>query len=225
MSGFHLKRCSGQPNTMSLASKHSFTHPFFHLSKEERIINGRKGVLASGNRPYSQEEDDFLIKNFQKVSFTQMAKMFGRSPHSVYKRSKKLIRDGLIVNNGAWKKSHYTKEEDQFIIDNQDKMSFAEVGRILGRSRDSVKVRAGKLGVSYQKIAETSPVHKLSNDDVEFMRQLADLGLNYSEIARKFEIDHSHARRVCEFESRLYQDKNDYLSYKMRQLEAVDGQD
>ncbi|EII5635369.1 DNA-binding protein [Vibrio cholerae] len=203
----------------------NYDHPFFHISKEDRIKNGRKGANVSGNRPYSKDEDDYLIKNYQKIPFTEMAKIFGRSSHSVYTRSKKLIRDGLIANNGSWRKSHYSKQEDQFIIESQDKLSFAEVGAILGRSRDSVKVRAGKLGVSYQKIAETSPVHKLTNEDVEFMRELADSGLNYCEITRKFEVDNSHARRVCIFESRLYQDKYDFLGHMTRQSDAVDGQD
>ncbi|MBF4426950.1 hypothetical protein, partial [Vibrio anguillarum] len=71
----------------------------------------------------------------------------------------------------------------------QDKMSFAEVAQVLGRSRDSVKVRAGKLGVSFRKIAETAPTIKLSNEDIELIRELAEAGLNFCEIARKFEVD------------------------------------
>ncbi|GIA49064.1 hypothetical protein VCSRO86_3238 [Vibrio cholerae] len=82
----------------------NYDHPFFHISKEDRIKNGRKGANVSGNRPYSKDEDDYLIKNYQKIPFTEMAKIFGRSSHSVYTRSKKLIRDGLIANNGSWRK-------------------------------------------------------------------------------------------------------------------------
>ncbi|EGU40611.1 hypothetical protein [Vibrio scophthalmi] len=204
--------------------QNNFNHPFFHIPKEERIVNGRKGCLSGGHRPYSPQEDDFIIEHYQKVPFTQMAVLFQRSAHSVYTRSKKLIRDGLLENSGLWRKSHYTKKEDNFIIAMQDKMSFADVGRELGRSRDSVKVRAGKLGVSYQKIAETSPVVKLLNEDIELIRELADAGLTYRDIAGKFEVDESHVRRVCQFQIRTYLDKQDFLSSKSRQISAIDGQ-
>ncbi|MDF2154478.1 hypothetical protein P2G85_12375 [Vibrio sp. CAU 1672] len=154
-----------------------------------------------------------------------MAKTLGRSAHSIYVRSKKLIRDGLIVNDQRWRKSHYSAKEDAFIIACQDKMSFEQVGHVLGRSRDSVKVRAGKLGVSYRKVAETSPVVKLLNDDVELIRQLSELGLTYREISYKFEVEESHVRRVCTFEARLYVDKEDFLSHHARQLDAIDDMD
>ncbi|MBF4282750.1 hypothetical protein PL85_12950 [Vibrio anguillarum] len=105
----------------------------------------------------------------------------------------------------------------------QDKMSFAEVAQVLGRSRESVKVRAGKLGVSFRKIAETAPTVKLSNEDIELIRELAEAGLNFCEIARKFEVDNSHVRNVCQFHSRLYLDKTDYINHKKRQADAIDG--
>ncbi|MGC9535193.1 DNA-binding protein [Vibrio splendidus] len=209
----------------SYNSKHDFDHPFFHLEKEERIVNGQQGALAAGYRPYSKEEDDFIIDNYQKIPFTQMAKRFGRSSRSVYVRSKKLIRDGLINHNDSWRNSHYTREEDNYIFAMQDKMSLLQVSQVLGRSRSSVKVRASKLGISYQKISETSPVVKLSNEDIEMIRELEELGLNYCEIADKFEVDSSYVRRVCLFESRLYQDKKEFLSTKARQVSAIDGQD
>lgn len=202
-----------------------FEHPFFHISTEERVINGRKGALCAGHRPYSIEDDKYLIEHYQKIPFTQIAKTLERSAHSIYVRSKKLIRDGLIINNGSWRKSHYTREEDDIIIANQDTMSFAQVGQVLGRSRDSVKVRAGKLGVSFQKISETSPVVKLSNEDIEFIRELSDVGLNFCEIARKFDVDSSHVRKICCFETRLHLNKADYLESCHRQKLAIDGQD
>lgn len=208
---------------MSLTTRHFFTHAFFDIPREERVENGRKGARVAGHEPYSPEDDAYLIEHYQKIPFTHMAKTLGRSAHSVYVRSKKLIRDGLITNDQRWKKSHYTQEEDAFIIACQDKMSFAEVGQVLDRSRESVKIRAGKLGVSYRKIAETAPNSKLSNEDIELMRQLAESGMNYCEIARKFEVDSSHARKVCTFETRLYVDKQDYLSHQVRQLDAIDG--
>lgn len=203
----------------------NFDHPFFNIPKEERMVNGSKGALIAGYRPYSKEENDFIIQNYQKIPLTEMARIFGRSAKSVFTRSKKLIRDGLIQNDGTWQKSHYTAEEDAFIIESQNKMSFAQVGQVLGRSRDSVKIRAGKLGVSYQKVAETSPVVKLSNEDIEFIRELSDSGLNYCQIAEKFDVDNSHIRKICVFESRLYLDKQDLLSTRQRQISAIDNQD
>lgn len=202
-----------------------FTHPFFCIPRDERKTNGSKGARIAGYEPYSSEEDAYLIEHYQKIPLTHIAKKLGRSASSVYTRSKKLIRDDLIVNNQQWKKSHYSEKEDAFIIECQDKMSFEQVGRVLGRSRDSVKVRAGKLGVSYRKVAETSPVVKLYNDDVELIRQLSELGLTYREISEKFEVDESHVRKVCLFKERLYLDKKDYFNHINRQIDAIDGQD
>lgn len=194
---------------------------FLNIPKEERLKNSIKGALIAGYRPYSKDEDAFLIQNYQKIPFTKMAIHFGRAPSSVKNRAKRLIRDGLIKNPAS--NNHYSKKEDQFIIANQDLMSFAEVGIVLGRSRDSVKERAGKLGVSYRKIAEDSPVAKLSNDDVELIRQLSEAGLNYTEISNKFEVDCSHVRKICTFEARLFADKQDFVDSVSRQVSAIDG--
>lgn len=191
----------------------------------DHFKNGRKGARVAGYEPYSKDDDRYLVEHYQKIPLTQIAKVLGRSAHSVYVRSKKLIRDGLITNNQSWRKSHYTPKEDAVIIACQDKMSFAQVGQLLGRSRDSVKVRAGKLGVSYQKVAETSPVVKLLNEDIELIRQLSELGLTYREISEKFEVCDSHIRKVCIFQERLYLDKNDYLNNVKRQKDAIDGMD
>lgn len=202
-----------------------FTHPFFKIPREKRVSNGRKGAYIAGYKPYSAADDAYLIEYYQKIPLTHIAKTLNRSKKSVFTRSKKLLRDGLLISNKAWEKSHYSKEEDRFIIASQDKMSFAEVALVLGRSRDSVKVRAGKLGVSFQKIAETSPVAKLSNEDIEFIRELSEAGLNFCEIARKFDVDNSHVRKICHFQTRLYLDKTDYFGHITRQIDAIDGMD
>lgn len=209
----------------TLCNRKGFHHAFFDIPRDERVKNGRKGAYVAGFSPYSKAEDSYLIDNYQKLPLTHIAKSIGRSAHSVYVRSKKLIRDGLITDNNAWRKSHYTKQEDDVIIANKDTMSFAEVAQILGRSRDSVKVRAGKLKVSYQKVGETSPVVKHTNTDIELMRQLSDAGLNYCEIAQKFDADYSHVRKICLFETRLYLDTDDLLISRSRQLDAIDGMD
>jgi hypothetical protein len=207
----------------TLSNRKSFYHVFFDMPHDERVKNGRKGAYVAGFSPYSKAEDSYLIENYQKLPLTHIAKVIGRSARSVLARSKKLIRDGFITNNNAWRKSHYTKQEDDVIIANKDTMSFAEVAQILGRSRDSVKVRAGKLKVSYQKLGDTSPALKHTNEDIELMRQLSDAGLNYCEIARKFDADRSYVRKICLFEARFYSDVGDYLSSRKRQVESIDG--
>lgn len=203
---------------MQLYSNYVFT-------REERVKNGRKGAYVAGYKPYSTRETQYLISNYRKLTLRQIAIDLERSYPSVKAKSKKLIKQGLLPNDRQWHNCHYTKEEDQFIKDSCHSMSFHDVGLILGRSRDSVKVRAMKLGVSFRKIGETSPVCKLTNEDVEFIRELADAGLNYCEIARKFEIDNSHARGICIFESRLYLDQADYLTAMERQTSAIDNND
>ncbi|MDP2571671.1 DNA-binding protein [Vibrio penaeicida] len=194
----------------------TFTH-------EERVRNGRRGAIIAGYHPYSKDELAFVCASYGQLSFPAIAKRLGRSTTSVKTKITKLVKSGVLSHQPSRYSNPYSEVEERFIIDNQNRLSLLQVASRLGRSRESVKEKARKLGVSYMKIGEDSPVCNLTSSDVEMMRELNDLGLTYREIARKFEADESHVRKLCLFQTRLYQDKSDYLDAIRRQSSAIDA--
>ncbi|MEZ8232347.1 winged helix-turn-helix transcriptional regulator [Vibrio splendidus] len=198
---------------------------FSQLSIEEAKRFGRNGAIASGYKPYSQSEDSYLVDNYHQLSNAEISAVLGRSKGSIIARVKKLTRDGLMSYKPMYFKTRYTREEDEYIIANQESMSFRQVAIALGRNLSSVKDRARRLGVSYIKIADTHHKTKYTADDIEMMRQLRDYDLSFAEIGDKFGAAGSHVRRICSFELRLYQDKTDFLSAVNRQVSAIDSND
>lgn len=53
------------------------------------------------------------------------------------------------------------------------------------------------------KIGQDHHRAKLTDRDVELIRQLHDGGMTYAEIARKFEVSRSLVGRICRFERRV----------------------
>lgn len=196
---------------------------WFNTDTNRRIRIGKMGCEASGRQPYSDEENSYIIDNFSKITQAQMALDIGRPAWSVNARVKKLKALDLLPASSPWRVRPYTEAEDQFIIENRHLLNLHQVGSILGRSAESISYRANqKLGISYVKIGEESPVCKLTNEDIELIRQLADLGLPYPEIAEKFEINRSTVSGICNFYQRLYPSYEDFADSKKRQRSAID---
>jgi len=192
------------------------------LSFEEAQRYGRRGAIASGYKPYTQREDNYLVEHYQKVPMADIVNALGRSRGSIIARVKKLSRDGFMSYEPAYLKSRYAPQEDKYIIANQELMSLRQVALTLGRSLTSVKARARRLGVSYVKIANTHHNTKYTAEDVELIRQLRDCDLTYADIGRKFGASSSQVRRICNFELRLYQNKHEFISALNRQISAID---
>ncbi|SON52707.1 DNA-binding protein [Vibrio tapetis] len=196
---------------------------FIPYSFEDFQRVGRNGAIRAGYQPYSHAEDSFLMENYQQIPIAEVSGALGRSRGSIIARVKKLARDGFMSYKPTYLKTRYTAQEDKFIIANQASMSFREVATALGRNLGSVKYRASRLGVSYAKISDSHHRTKYTADDVELMRQLRDYGLSFVEIGDKFGVAASQARRICNFELRLYQDRSDFLLSLQCQLSAIDS--
>ncbi|MGF1845401.1 DNA-binding protein [Vibrio clamense] len=206
------------------APNSSFDEIHFY-TLDERIERGKKGCLVSGSKPYSDLENQFLIDNFSRLTQVQIAKHIGRRVCSVNNRVKALFKLGLLKDNRTWLRVPFSKEEDDFIIENRGILSVPQVAKVLGRPESSVQYRASRLNVSYRKISNESPVAKLSSEDVELIRELVDLGLTHSEVADKFDVVRSHVTDIVNFNRRLYKDFPDYFGCQARQVSAIDGQD
>lgn len=96
-------------------------------------------------RTWTKQEVDFLRENIDKMTYEQMADILDRSKNSVIgkcyreeitKDKYKYVRNGKRLVAKKWE-----TWEDNFILKNQDKMTDAEMGKHLNRTKASVKGR------------------------------------------------------------------------------------
>ena len=92
-------------------------------------------------RKYTQEEDDFLRKNYKNMTRKEVAKKLGRTEPSIKKR---LIVLGITKEK--LNMSNWTKEEDDYLIENYEKLSSHEIAELLNRTEGAVKSRFRILG-------------------------------------------------------------------------------
>lgn len=183
------------------------------LTHEERVQLGIRGCLKSGHQPYTDEEIQYLIDNYGVIPLKQIAINLGRTYYSVVDKRKKLIRHHNI--------RFYTRDEDNFIIQNSLKLTSYEVAEKLGRSRASVSQRAIRLGIKFIKVADDSPKTVYPQEDIDLIRELRDTGLTYYSIGKKFEIHKSYIRQICNFERRLYDNTQSYHQMVALQKDAI----
>ncbi|WP_419237598.1 DNA-binding protein [Photobacterium leiognathi subsp. mandapamensis] len=184
------------------------------LTHEERVQLGIKGCLKSGHRPYDESELQYLIDNYGVISLKQIAIDLGRTYYSVVDKRQKLIEHNV---------SFYTKDEDNFIRNNANKLTSYAVAKKLNRTRASVAQRAARLGVLFIKVSDASPKTIYPQEDIDLIRELRDAGLSYYSIGQKFEIHKEYVRQLCNFERRLYDDTELYHQMLKRQQSAIDG--
>jgi hypothetical protein len=91
-------------------------------------------------RPYTLEEEQFLLENYKKMTFVDMAIHLNRHPSTV---SGKCYRMGLKKNVSR----PFSSDEIQIIRDNFRKLSWKTIGEMIGRSSDSVKHKCHSLGL------------------------------------------------------------------------------
>ncbi len=83
----------------------------------------------------------------------------------------------------------YSPPEDKFISDCAQVMTSKQIGKLLGRTGESIKCRARRIGVKLIKRGENHHNAIYSDKDIELVRQLAEDGtLTLKEIAEKMEI-------------------------------------
>jgi len=92
---------------------------------------------------WTKTEDTFLIENAHK-GIKWLIEKTGRTKDSITKRASNLrvsLRSVVFLKP-------FTKEEDQFIIDNYDSLSWKQISEKLGFKMTTVRKRAKKLGLS-----------------------------------------------------------------------------
>lgn len=102
------------------------------------------------DKKWSKEEDEFLIKN-NSIERKIVAEQLGRSLSSICNRYKYLglKRPRILINETQ---TEWTKEEIEFIKNNYQNYSYAELGKKINRSRSAVQSKIMKLGLKKDKI-------------------------------------------------------------------------
>lgn len=77
------------------------------------------------------------------------------------------------------------------------------IARALGRSRDSVKYRAKRLGLSLQLVGDASPRTRYSDELIEKARTLHDKGYGPRWIAKRLQINENTLRSALYYQQRL----------------------
>lgn len=111
------------------------------------------------------------------------------------------LRKGLRTSCGKCKrKGYFSREEDQIIMLNAGKLTLKEIGKLLGRTRDSIKNRAGLLrkkgyDCSMYLYGDYNPCTIHSEADVELVRKLNEANMPLKEISEKMEISISNVQK------------------------------
>lgn len=106
--------------------------------------------MTEKNRPeklwkgWTDEELDFIEKNYGKISTLEIANHLGRSISGIYRRALYL---GL-----AKTKREYSSEDILFLRNNRNTMKIETIAKRLGRSKVSIRQKVRKLGIKKQKI-------------------------------------------------------------------------
>lgn len=87
---------------------------------------------------WTEEIDQYIIKNFHKVSYAEMEKKIGYHAKSIYRRANK------IVPPLHRQKRNWTEMEDELLFLHYGKKPLSEIAKVLRRTEDSITQRVYK---------------------------------------------------------------------------------
>lgn len=135
---------------------------------------------------WSDEDIEYLKSEYAKLSGKNVTNI-------IEKISKKLGKSKSSVRNKAYelkithKEKYYTEEQINFLRENIDKMTFIDMGIILGKNHCNVYRKCKELGIKKSetctsKLVEYKPRYKFTKEDiqrsVETNRKKAEMGLH-----------------------------------------------
>lgn len=139
---------------------------------------------------WTLSEVEFLKKNCGKLSDEEIGAKIGKTVHAVYckRRSLKTVKNPRPVvvtptkeiNEERYFKA-WTKQEEKFLKDNYNSLSFKNLSIRLGRSVNAIKARASILGLieKENKCASTRWSHK----DISFLKHNIN-NMSYEELGK-----------------------------------------
>jgi hypothetical protein len=104
----------------------------------------RLGLLGRALKPWTDQDDDYLLSAFVDRPYREIADNLGRSIDAIRKRGAILgIERTIAVRD-------WSEEEDAYLRAHYAGGSIDEIGDALGRSANGVRIRARRLGLTYR---------------------------------------------------------------------------
>ena len=113
--------------------------------------------MAYGQRVWKKDETEYLRKNFKTTQPETLAKVLGRSVHSI---NSKAYCMGLNVQSGNRTGSGWSKRDVKFLIDNYENMRIDDIAAKLKRSSNAVRIKAFSLGITRAQKQEQREMEK-----------------------------------------------------------------
>ena len=103
--------------------------------------------MAKNQKPFTEEEDQFLRDHYGTKTIKQLCEEMERSTHSINNRIRRLgLREAVRI------RSPWTEEEDAYLREYFNKQSAKEIGAHLGRTPNSVSSRIRILDLRLEPI-------------------------------------------------------------------------
>ncbi len=152
-----------------------------------------------------------------KAPATEIAAVLGRSTSSVQAKAQKL-GISLAVRDENWaKRSRWTPEDIGTLARLAQTHTQQEVAAILGRTLYSVRWRAEKDGIRFQKNGEANHSTTYPRSTLLHIAALRAQGMGQRRIARATGVSVPYARNIIEYRSRY----REYMQIEAAQLEAL----
>lgn len=126
---------------------------------------------------WSDEDDQFLADSAGVLTIKDVAIALNRSYHSVQQRARMF---GIVLAKPG-KSENVPQKEIDFIVENSDAMTLAEMSNVLSRPSPTIKNIAARHGVMFKMQSRST----WTDEALSELRRCMESGLYYDEIARR----------------------------------------
>lgn len=130
--------------------------------------------------PFLPEEDEILKEYFGKIRYKDlMKKVWGRSVNQIKKRADEL---GLVNTFKYYLPSKYSKEEEEYLIQNYETASWAEIlVNLPNRKKSNIAIKANRMGL--RKVRKTT----WTASEERYLIEMYAFGESIDKIAKELE--------------------------------------
>lgn len=127
-----------------------------NLQRKIGGIQHKAGELDLTKQSWKESDRQFLLDNYGKIKTREIAEKLGKTMRAVHKKASFMglkvsdIKKGKTVQNkkqtsGVCHKSKWTRDEDEFLFQNIDKLTYEKLSQKLNREISDVKSRTKKF--------------------------------------------------------------------------------
>lgn len=110
--------------------------------------------------------------------------------------------NAATCSRAATRGKAWTYQEIKTLKKSAGKLPVEDIAKLLGRTRQSVQIKAGKLGLSLRLYGQLHHSAKFSDSAVEYARRLYDKGWKVEAIAQKYQWPLGVVKTWCYFQRR-----------------------